>query len=160
MKRASAILALIMIQAAFSFAGPVDPASLLTPAEVAQACGLSGLKAVPRNSKKGAGGDINIADSGGKLILILNLLDKDSAESAKKDFNEAKAMKGFCKAEEKALGDEAFSGPTNAPQYMIYVRKGAFAFSVATFMTPLDDTPTALSMEQLRRLAAIVAEKL
>jgi hypothetical protein len=157
MKRVSATLALILIVAAFSFAGP---ASLLTPAEVAQACGLSGLKAVPRNSKKGAGGDINIADSDGKLVLILNLLDKDSAESAKKDYGQAKAMKGFCKEEEKGLGDEAFSGPIDAPQYMLYVRKGASLFSVATFMTPLGDKPTALSMEQLRHIAAIVAKKL
>jgi hypothetical protein len=43
---------------------------------------------------------------------------------------------------------------------MIYVRKGAFAVSVATFMTPLGDTPTALGTERLRRLAAMVAKKL
>ncbi|MDP2300535.1 MAG: hypothetical protein Q8M55_07465, partial [Actinomycetota bacterium] len=50
---------------------PVDPSALLTPADVEQVTGLTGLSVVPYDPAVGAGGDVNIADETGQLVAML-----------------------------------------------------------------------------------------
>lgn len=121
MKRILVCLALALAGAAIGHAQLADPAALLTPADAVQASGLIGLGSTPKELKKGASGDVNIADAKGRLVLILDLIDNNSARYAQKDYDDAKANKGFCKAEIKGIGDQAFSGPdmANVPQYYL-----------------------------------------
>jgi hypothetical protein len=57
------------------------------------------------------------------------------------------------------IGDEAFDSPPGALQYVIYLRKGAKAASVTTYFERNGRT-TRLTMEQLKAIAKIVAERL
>ena len=59
------------------------------------------------------------------------------------------------------LGDEAFDGPTGTLQYALYVKKGAKAFSLATFFVPRSrPMQPRLTMDQLKAAARIILSRL
>ena len=56
----------------FSQTKPAPGAQYLTVQDVEKITGLQGVKLVPRDPSKGAGGDLNFANKDGKLILMVN----------------------------------------------------------------------------------------
>jgi hypothetical protein len=132
---------LTSLAAAAVFAQLADPAGMLTPADLAQVGGQNGFKTVPHDPKKGAGGDLNFSDSSGRLVLILNLLDDNSPKYAKKDYESAKAMKGFWKEDLKGLGDEAFVGPAVAPPISALRQEGQLGVQHRDLYDPRRQSP-------------------
>ena len=83
----------------------------LTVQDVEKITGLHGVKLVPPDASKGAGGDLNFADKDGKLILMVN-----RNLSSDMFYSQTKNMKDTVKADITGLGDAAFIGPAgNAP---------------------------------------------
>jgi hypothetical protein len=130
-------------------AKPAAPPGYLTVNDVEKITGLHGLKIVPYNPSKGAGGDLNFADQDGKLVVMVQrMLFSDAL------YTETKKMKGVVKAEIAGVGDAAFSGPANNPQYFISFKKGKGSGSVASFLTL---TGTRLTLDQVKKIAQLVA---
>lgn len=129
---------------------------LLTPEDVEQVSGLSGLVVVPYDPSVGAGGDVNIADASGQLVAMLIVTDREVWEQWLTD--------GLTVAEPVTppVGDESFIGPNPGVSPATYVfgfRKGDVAIVINTFFVA-DSADTVLSAEDLRALAEIVAERL
>jgi hypothetical protein len=121
----------------------------MTVKDVENATGLHGLSIVPRDPAKGAGGDLNFADQDGKLVVMVQrMLSSDAL------YTQTRRMKGVVKAEIAGVGDVAFSGPANDPQYFISFRKGKGSGSVATFFGAKG---TRLTLDQVKRVAQLIA---
>lgn len=135
----------------------IPPASeLLTPADVEQVSGLTGLVVVPYDPSVGAGGDVNIADASGQLVAMLVVTDREVWEQWLTD--------GMTVAEPVSppVGDESFIGPNPGvlpATYIFGFRKGDVAVVLDTFIVP-STGDTILSAEDLRALAEIVAGRL
>ena len=61
---------------------------------------------MPRDPSKGTGGDLNYADSDGKLVVMASFLSGDF-------YAKYKTQKGYFKSDIKEVGEEAFSGPSS-----------------------------------------------
>jgi hypothetical protein len=130
-------------------AKPIATPGYVTVNDVEKITGLHGLKIVPRDPSKGAGGDLNFADQDGKLVVMVQrMLFSDAL------YAETQKMKGVVKAEIAGVGDAAFSGPANNPQYFISFKKGKGSGSVASFLTL---TGTRLTLDQIKKIAQLVA---
>ena len=133
----------------FSQAKPASGAQYLTVQDVEKITGLQGVKLVPPDASKGAGGDLNFADKDGKLILMVNRnLYSDML------YTQTKNMKDTVKAEIRGVGDAAFIGPAGTLQYFISFRKGKGSGTVSTFLT---FTGTLLPMDQVKKVAQQIA---
>ena len=135
-------------------ASPAEFSDLLTPADVEQVSGLTGIKAVAHASMVGAGGDVNLVDADGKLVVIANFFSGAEFAVVKRSGSYREALSG--------LGDAAFVGPSEKIMPTLYVvgfQKGDHTAVLATFFkgATLD---TRLTMDQLKALAAIVASRL
>ena len=120
----------------------------LTVQDVEKITGLQGVKIVPPDASKGAGGDLNFANKDGKLILMVNRdLHSDMF------YTQTKNMQGTVKAEITGVGDAAFIGPAGNLQYFISFKKGKGSGSVATFLT---FTGTLLPMDQVKKVAQLI----
>jgi hypothetical protein len=130
------------------------PDNRLTIADVEKISGLSGVTQVAKASAPGAGGGLNFIGPEGKLLLIVNFGSAAFYDGAKKSPITFHALvPGF--------GDEAFDGPAGALQYALYAKKGAKAFSLATFFVPRSrPMQPRLTMEQLRAAAKIILSRL
>ena len=128
----------------------------LTTQDVEKLTGWTGVKLVTRNSRPGAGGDLNFVNHDGNLILMAQF-------SGASLYKQSKAMKGYFFADVKGLGDDAFQGPTQAPHYMLIDRKGSEMITLATYFnleTPGSGaTTTYLNQEQLQQLARIILSR-
>lgn len=87
-----------------SFAQSTKYDKYLTVADIQKVTGLTGIKQVPRDPKKGAGGHLNFADGKGNMILLASFLTSE-------EFDFYKSEEGLVKEKIPGLGDEAFSGP-------------------------------------------------
>jgi hypothetical protein len=128
--------------------------SLLTAADVEKISGLKGIRIVPYDPSKGAGGDINLATSEGKLVVMGNFGDGARFDSEKVTPNYRKAIPG--------LGDAAFVGPSKDIMPTLYIvgfKKGDHTALLTTFFKGTNVKSTMLSVQQLKRLAAIVASR-
>jgi hypothetical protein len=127
----------------------------LTGADVEKVSGIKGIKEVPRDPSKGAGGDLNFADADGKLVMMANF-------SGNSVYEKSKQQKGFFKSDVKGVGEEAFSGPSSGPEYVLVFRKGVHCVSLSSFfnMGGPASKPTMLSKEQLIELGKGIAGKL
>ncbi|MCH8620540.1 hypothetical protein [Undibacterium sp. TS12] len=65
------ILSKFLLSALLASAGAAQAQAVLSPAEIEGITGLKGIKEVPRDPGKGAGGAFNYADSTGKLVLLV-----------------------------------------------------------------------------------------
>lgn len=133
-----------------------DPATLLTPADVEQVSGLSGLSVVPYDPAVGAGGDVNIADASGQLVAMLVVEGPETWGLWLTD--------GFTVREPVTppVGDESFIGPSLDVSEAVYIFgfiKGETAVVIDTFLDPAGNG-TILSSEELRELAEIVESRL
>ena len=121
----------------------------LTVQDVEKITGLRGVKLVPRDPSKGAGGDLNFANKDGKLILMVNRnLSSDML------YSQTKNMKGAVKEDIQGVGDAAFTGPAGALQYFVSFKKGKGSGTVATFS---GDTAMLLTIDQVKKVAQQIA---
>jgi hypothetical protein len=134
---------------AFSQTKAASGAQYLTVQDVEKITGLHGVKLVPPDPSKGAGGDLNFADKDGKLILMVN---RDLYSNML--YSQTKNMKGTVKTEINGLGDAAFTGPAGNLQYFVSLKKGKGSGTVATFLT---FTGTQLPMDQVKKVAQLIA---
>jgi len=132
-----------------SQAKPASGAQYLTVQDVEKITGLHGVKLVPPNASKGAGGDLNFADKDGKLILMVNRnLSSDVL------YSQTKNMKGTVKAEIQGVGDAAFIGPPGNYPYFVAFKKGKGSGTAATFLSL---TGTMLTIDQVKKVAQQIA---
>ncbi len=130
---------------AFSQTKAAPGAQYLTVQDVEKITGLSGLKIVPPDASKGAGGDLNFADKDGKLIVMVQrMLNSDALYSG------TKKMANTVQAEIQGVGDAAFTGPAGQLQYFVSFKKGKGSGSVASF---LGMTGPLLPMDQVKKIA-------
>ena len=122
----------------------------LTIADIEKATGLTGVKRVPREPRKGAGGNLNFANQNGDMILIVSFL-------TKADYGFYKSTEGMLKEPVKGLGDEAFIGPgSSTPVYMLVILKGDKCLALSTFPKPDDPDKTRLTMDQVIAIGKVV----
>jgi hypothetical protein len=135
---------------AFSQIKPAPGAQYLTVQDVEKITGLQGIKLVPRDPSKGAGGDLNFANKDGKLILMVQrMLSSDALYSQNKE------MKGTVKADIEGVGDAAFTGPAGDLQYFVIFKKGKGSGTAATFLTITGGT--LLPLDQVKKVAQQIA---
>ena len=134
---------------AFSQTKPPSGAPYLTVQDVEKITGLHGVKLVPPDASKGAGGDLNFADKDGKLILMVN-----RNLSSDMFYSQTKNMKDTVKADITGLGDAAFIGPAGMLQYFVSFKKGKGSGTVSTF---LGFTGTLLPIDQVKKVAQQIA---
>jgi hypothetical protein len=156
----SAMVIAVMFVASWAWAQSgvtVNPAyaKLLTPADVSKVTGLSGVKLIPADPSKGAGGDLNFGLPDGKQILLANFQDA-------KYYNQTKAMKDSYGGEVQGIGDEAFIGKVMGMESILCFRKGARSVALSSFV----DTGKGwtgkpyLNQQQLRQLAALILSRM
>jgi hypothetical protein len=121
----------------------------LTVQDVEKITGLRGVKLVPRDPSKGAGGDLNFANKDGKLILMVN-----RSLSSDGFYSQTKNMKGAFKEDIQGVGDAAFIGPPGNYPYFVAFKKGKGSGSVATFS---GDTAMLLTIDQVKKVAQQIA---
>jgi hypothetical protein len=133
----------------FSQTKPAPGAQYLTVQDVEKITGLQGVKLVPRDPSKGAGGDLNFANKDGKLILMINRnLSSDML------YSQTKNMKGAVKEDIQRVGDAAFTGPAGNYPYFVSFKKGKGSGTVSTF---LGFTGTLLLLDQVKKVAQQIA---
>ena len=145
------VFTMLVLSASIVFSQTKAPsgAQYVTVQDVEKITGLHGVKLVPRDSSKGAGGDLNFADKDGKLILMVQrMLSSDAL------YSQTKKMKDTVKADISGVGDAAFIGPAGNLQYFVSFKKGKGSGSVATFLT---FTGTLLPMDQVKKVAQLIA---
>jgi len=124
-------------------------AQYLTVQDVEKITGLQGVKLVPRDPSKGAGGDLNFANKDGKLVLMVQrMLSSDAL------YSQTKNMKGAFKEDIQGVGDAAFIGPPGNYPYFVSFKKGKGSGSAATF---LGFTGTLLTIDQVKKVAQQIA---
>jgi hypothetical protein len=124
-------------------------AQYLTVQDVEKITGLQGVKLVPANPSKGAGGDLNFANKDGELILMVQrMLNSDML------YSQTKKMNGAVKADISGVGDAAFTGPAGNLQYFVSFKKGKGSGTVSTFLT---FTGTQLPLDQVKKVAQQIA---
>jgi hypothetical protein len=134
---------------AFSQTKTAPGAQYLTVQDVEKITGLHGVKLVPANPAKGAGGDLNFADKDGKLILMVNRnLFSDML------YTQTRNMKGTVKEDIQGVGDAAFIGPPGNYPYFLSFKKGKGSGTVSTF---LGFTGTLLPIDQVKKVAQQIA---
>ncbi len=134
----------------------IDYATLLTPADVEQVSGLSGLVTVAYDPTVGAGGNVNIAEADGQLVAMLIVQDAPFYDVWKSD------GETFLREYEPAVGEESFIGPAESvttDSYIFGFRQGEYAVVVDTFFR-VQGATKILSVEQLAELARIVSSRL
>lgn len=136
-----------------SFAQSTKYDKYLTVADIQKVTGLTGIKQVPRDPKKGAGGHLNFADGKGNMILLASFLTSE-------EFDFYKSEEGLVKEKIPGLGDEAFSGPATGTPYMLVMRKGSKSVALSTFFETAEMMATRLSMDHLISLSKIVLSRL
>jgi len=133
----------------FSQNKAVSGASYLTVQDVERITGLNGIKIVPADPSKGAGGDLNFANKDGELILMVQrMLSSDAL------YSETKKMTGAVKADIEGVGDAAFTGPAGNLQYFVSFKKGKGSGSAASF---LGFTGPRLPLDQVKKVAQQIA---
>ena len=134
---------------AFSQTKAASGSQYLTVQDVEKITGLSGIKIVPADPSKGAGGDLNFADKDGELILMVQrMLNSDAL------YSETKKMKSAVQADIQGVGDAAFTGPAGNLQYFVSFKKGKGSGSAASF---LGFTGPRLPLDQVKKVAQQIA---
>src|SRR5208282_5911088 len=134
---------------AFSQTKAAPGAQYLTVQDVEKITGLHGVKLVPPDPSKGAGGDLNFANKDGKLILMVQrMLNSDAL------YSQTRKMSGAVKADIQGVGDAAFIGPPGNYPYFVSFKKGKGSGSVASF---LGFTGPLLTIDQVKKVAQKIA---
>ncbi len=135
---------------AIAVAAAARAADVLSAADVEKAAGVSGVKLVPRDPARGAGGDLNFSGPDGKLLVMVKVYKSGGYGSLKKT---------YFAADVPGVGDEAFAGPPGVKQpYVVYLRKRGGAASVTTYFDR--GGKPKLTLAQLSDLGRIVASRM
>lgn len=123
-------------------------ADILTVADIEKAGGLSGVKMVPKDPSKGAGGEHNFAGSDGKLVAMVMIQPASMYGTWKQRFgSNGEAVAG--------LGDEAFRTKPGALINYVVFRKGTNAVWVQSMgYRGAAQTFSAAQLTGLAKLAA------
>jgi hypothetical protein len=135
--------------AAFSQTKPASGAQYLTVQDVEKITGLQGVKLVPPDPSKGAGGDLNFANKDGKLILMVN-----RNLSSDMFYSQTKNMKGAVKEDIQGVGDAAFIGPPGNYPYFVAFKKGKGSGTVSSF---LGFTGPLIPIDKVKKVAQQIA---
>ena len=127
------------------------PDPRLTVADVEKVSGLTGVKLVPRDPAKGAGGDLNFVGPEGKLLLMVRFGTAALYDTVRKGTTYHALVPG--------LGDEAFDAPPGASQYALYVKKGTKAISVTAYASTTKPYGPRLTMDQLKAIASVILSR-
>ena len=136
----------------FSQTKPASGAQYLTVQDVEKITGLHGVKLVPPDASKGAGGDLNFANKDGKLILMVQRMPNSDVL-----YSQTRKMDGTVKADIQGVGDAAFIGPPGNYPYFLAFKKGKGSGTVTTFP---GDTAMLLTIDQLKRVAQKIASEM
>ena len=104
------------------------PAGLLTPADVEKVSSFTGIKVVPRDPSKGAGGQVNLATADGKLVVMATFGKGADYGWMKSSLSYRESLSG--------LGDTAFVGPSKNVMPVLYIvgfKKGDHAAILNTY---------------------------
>jgi hypothetical protein len=145
---------LLLLGPALAAAGAGAGDGRLSVADVEKVTGLKGIRLAPHDPSKGAGGDLNFADAGGQLVLMVVL---EPGES----YGRSKQTKGYYRQDVPDIGEEAFAGPALGPLSTVLFRKGTRCVGVSTYLA-LDSMGkrTVLPFEQVLELARLIASRL
>jgi hypothetical protein len=149
-RRFAVLIGLVVASALIAAQAP-DPR--LTIADVEKVSGLSGIKQVANGSMTGAGGDLNFVGPEGRLLLMVKFVDARFYEGVRKSTT-------IFHAAVPGLGDDAFDAPPGSTQYVLYVKKGATAISVTSYLSSTRPYGPRLTLDQLKALARIILPRL
>lgn len=125
----------------------------LTSSEIEKVANIKGVKLVPKNPLKGERGDLNFTTSDGKLILMIQIVNKSNYSGYKKYF-----FKSYI----KNLGDQAMEGGTlpDRQNNLVVFTKGNKCIVLTVFAKLNDTNKNMLSVEQTIKLAKIIESKI
>jgi hypothetical protein len=154
MKRAAIPLLTGLVLVTLTIVAPaaVSVDKLLTVADVETATGRAGVRAIPRDPSKGAGGDLNFADARGEILVMIQVVEAKYYPEFKKAYFTA-ALAG--------VGDEAFTGASlpGKPENFACFRKGDRCVAVTGFLDLSTGKP-ALNRDQVVALARVVVSRM
>jgi hypothetical protein len=140
------------------------PDPRLTVADVENLTGIKGVHVVAPGSQPGAGPGLDFAGPDNKLILMVNFgsdaLYRRARDQKEIDVGGQKMPMTLYHASVPGIGDEAFDSPPGPMQYVIYLRKGKQAASVSTYLDRSSPRGTRLTMDQIKAVARLVADRL
>jgi len=126
----------------------------LTVSDVEKVTGRTGVKLIPKNPVKGAGGDLNFALADDTILVI-------AAVQKAEMYDAWKQQDGFFHADVSGIGDEAFEGPgIGKARYILIFKKGRTAVSLSSFFNMDVGGDPFLNQEQLRELAKLMVSRL
>jgi len=147
-------LALLCGTAVLRAQSPYD--QYLKPADIEKAGNLTGIRIVPYDPSKGAGGNLNFGLADGTVVLIATFQTMDQ-----KAYDKYKTqMKSYIRGPVAGIGDDAFDGPPGNSPYFIGFKKGNRVVTISTFFNTAKMGETYLSMTQLADLCKTVAGRL
>lgn len=153
-KKAPMVIFCALFVYSLCYAFPEDPEKLLTTNDVEKVTGRTGVKLIPKNPMKGAGGDLNFALADETILVIAAVQKAEMYETWKE-------QEGFFHADVSGIGDEAFEGPSiGKARYILIFKKGETAISLSSFFNMREGGDPFLSQEQLRELAKIMVSRL
>ncbi len=125
----------------------------LNTSDIEKVAHIKGVKLIPKNPLKGAGGDLNFATNEGKLILMVQIVNKSNYEGYKKY---------FFKSDIKDLGIQAMEGGTlpDRENNLVVFTKGDKCIALTVFADLNDTNKNMLSVEQTIKLAKIIANRI
>ncbi len=130
----------------------------ISAADIAKITGISGLKLIPRDPSKGAGGDLNYANTKGEMVIMFQFL----SASYFNEFKKAPQMYGT-PLKLEGTNMEILIGPPNPPQYALIFTKGLYTVSISSFFVMGGGTrPGTLYVEmpKIKELAKLIASRL
>ena len=153
-KKAVLVIVCALFVYSLCYAYPQDHSKLLTVQDVEKVTGRTGVKLIPKNPMKGAGGDLNFALADETILVIAAIQKAEMYETWKK-------QEGFFYAEVLGIGNAAFEGPSiGEARYILIFKKGKTAVSLSSFFDMKAGGDPFLSQDQLRALAKIVTLRL
>jgi len=128
----------------------------LTAADIEKAGGFTGIKKVPRDPSKGAGGTLNFGFANDKVVVIATMMTVDQKQYEKyKD-----QSKNYIRGPVAGIGEDAYDGPPGAVQYFIGFKKGTWYVQISTFFNMDAGGKTYLDMDQLKALCKVIADRM
>lgn len=141
-----------------SFAQGESPyEKFISAADIAKITGITGLKIIPRNPSKGAGGDLNYANTQGEMVIMFQFLSSSFFE----EFKKVPQMYGTpLKLEGTDM--DILIGPPKPPQYALIFKKGLYTVSISSFFNFGGAKPGTLYVEmpKIKELAKLIASRL
>jgi len=128
----------------------------LNAADVEKAGGLTGVKKIPRDPSKGAGGTLNFGLANDKPVVIATIMSVRPGDYEKYKDQSKKYIRGPV----AGIGEDAYDGPPGQVQYFIGFKKGAWYVQVSTFFNMEAGGKPYLNMEQLKALCQTVAGRM